>query len=111
MEISLADLKELMGSNQSLPDKDYGNIVLVLRNGFIFVGATERKGWIGYLRGYQVRFFSKRDGGLPQFASGGPVSEDKLDKIEGVMEFPWSNANVIWSVPCGQNWKTKLSVN
>jgi hypothetical protein len=107
VEISLTELKTLIaGSSQSLPDQDYGWIVLILRNGFIFVGDTKRRDGTGYLRGYQVRFYEKREDGLPGFARGGRKSGDKLDQIEGDFEFPWSQANVIGVLPCGNNWKT-----
>ena len=106
MEISLADLKSLISSAEHcFPDKDYGWIVLILRNGFIFVGDTKRVGGVGFLRGYQVRYYSKRIGGLPEFASGGKSADDKLDAIDGELEFPWSAVNVIGVLPCGSNWK------
>jgi hypothetical protein len=105
----MSDLRELIRDGQhSLPDKDYGWIVLILRNGFIFVGDTKRVAGVGILRGFQVRYYDKRDGGLPEFASDGRKSGDKLDAIVGELEFPWSQANVIGVLPCGDNWK-KLS--
>ena len=107
MEISLSELKDLMrqAGSPPLPDKRYGWIVLVLRNGFVFVGDARRESGIGYLAGYQMRYWSKRDGGLPEVASGGKKSDDRLDKIEGELEFIWSDVNVIGVLPCGDAWK------
>ena len=108
MELSLKDLRELIGAGTHLPDKDYGIIVLIIRNGFVFVGRTHRRDGIGYLSGAQVRYWKARDGGLPEFARGGPVEGDRLDKIDGELEFPWSESNVIGVLPCGQTWNSKI---
>jgi hypothetical protein len=104
MEISLSDLKSLMANQPMKPDKDYGWIVLILRNGFVFVGETERRDGIGYLKGFQVRYWKQRDGGLPEFAAKGTRDGDKLDTIEGCLEFPWSDQNVIGVLSCGKAW-------
>lgn len=104
MEISFAELRQLMDKSTPLPDKTYGWIVLILRNGFVFVGDTRREAGIGFLRGYQVRYWALRAGGLPEFARDGRKSEDKLDLINGELEFMWSEANVIGVMPCGLIW-------
>jgi len=108
MEISLKDLRDLVGHNQSLPDKDYGWIVLILRNGFVFVGDTTRRNGVGYLKGSQVRYWKQRDGGLPEFAAKGPKEGDKLDAITEELEFPWNEHNVIGVLPCGPTWNKLL---
>jgi len=104
MEISLSELKDICGGRPTLPDKKYGWSVVILRNGFVFVGDLERRDGIGYLQGMQVRYWSKRDGGLPEFAAGGRREGDKLDVIIGVLEFPFGETNVIGVMPCGLNW-------
>ena len=104
MEISLSELKDLVRGNSTLPDRRYGWVVIILRNGFVFVGDVRRESGVGYLTGYQVRYWSKRDGGLPEFASGGKRTDDKLDAIDGELEFLWSESNVIGVLPCGKAW-------
>ena len=106
MELSINDLRELIGSNKTtLPDKDYGWVVMILRNGFVFVGDVRRRSGVGFLKGYQVRYWKARDGGLPEFAVKGKREGDKLDAIEGELEFPWSDNNIIGVLPCGNSWK------
>lgn len=106
MEISLSELRDLMVSKSTpLPDRNYGWIVLIIRNGFVFVGDTKREAGVGLLKGFQVRFWSQRAGGLPEFAAKGRVESDKLDAIDGEFEFLWTDVNVLGVLPCGNHWK------
>ena len=109
-DLTIGEAKRLAGmfggSQQGYPDKDYGWIVLILRNGFVFVGKAKRVNGVGIMSpAFQVRYWSKRDGGLPEFAEKGKSSDDKLDAINGDFEFPWSDFNVIGVLPCGMTWK------
>lgn len=105
MNVSIDELRLLTNQPQQFPDKNYGWIVMILRNGFVFVGDTRREGGVGYLKGFQVRYWSKRDGGLPEFAAKGRSPDDTLDAIAGEFEFPWNETNVVGVLPCGSAWK------
>ena len=65
-------------------------VLAVMPHGFIHFGLLHDE--FGYLRlteASNLRYWSKRDGGLPEFAKNGPKSDDKIDKIgEAVLESP-----------------------
>lgn len=102
-------ISSMFTAQSAYPDKIYGWIVLILRNGFVFVGDTRRENGIGYLQGANVRYWETRGGGLPALAQDGPLDGDKIDKITGELEFPWNDINVIGVYPCNAAaWRDKV---
>jgi hypothetical protein len=67
---------------------DCGLQIVVLDNGFIFIGEVMiGSGWGSIYNGYNVRKYGTRDG-LPQLANAGEQAETVLDKCETVLRFP-----------------------
>ena len=83
MELSISDLKELLAGSSSKPLKHifHGQrVVVALPHGFIFFGTLhDTEGRLSLINASNIRYWSKRDGGLPEFARLGPKPDDKID--------------------------------
>ena len=97
MKVSMNDLRELLleDTSDTAPAGNrhpYYNrrVLAIMPHGFIHFGLLRQQGDYLILKdASNLRYWSKRDGGLPEFAQKGPGSEDKIDKIgEVVLETP-----------------------
>ncbi len=90
MELSMNDLRELLTDNPSRHPYHNRRVLAVMPHGFIHFGLLHDEG--GRLRltdASNLRYWSKRDGGLPEFAKAGPNPDDKIDEIgEVILELP-----------------------
>lgn len=101
MEISLSELAQAFGGNNRTQHPYHGKRVLaVLPHGFIHFGHLHDEGGRYRLTdASNLRYWSKRDGGLPEFAASGPKSDDRIDVI-GEVAFD----NPLFFFPLG-DWK------
>jgi len=97
MELSMNDLRELLCQESSNTSTDsnrhpyHGRRVLaIMPHGFIHFGLLWQQGGYLFLKdASNLRYWSKREGGLPEFAKNGPVGDDRIDSIgEVVLETP-----------------------
>lgn len=85
-ELTIGEAKQLATlfcstENQKHP-LDGKKVIAVLPHGFIHFGDLEDLGNSFVLRNASnLRYWEKRDGGLPEFAKDGPKSNDRIDKI------------------------------
>lgn len=105
-DLTIAQAKTLASMFNPVPQNNHKGhpllgrkVVAVLPHGFIHFGelyATQT----GYklTDASNLRYWSKRDGGLPEFAKKGPIADDRVDKI-GVVYFD----SALFFYPCG-NW-------
>jgi len=85
INLELQELKELLGGSSSkpVPHIFHGQrVVVALPHGFIFFGTLhDASGGLSLIEASNLRYWSKRDGGLPEFAMKGPRPNDKIDKV------------------------------
>lgn len=65
------------------------NVLAILPSGFIYFGILTQysSGDYGLENASNLRYWKTRNGGLPEFAEKGPVSDDKIDKVSGTVFF------------------------
>ena len=101
MELSIKDIRELLAitSPPQQPHPLIGQkVVAVLPSGFVHVGTLHEDGGQYVLTdAFNLRYWAKRDGGLPQLAQEGLIAEDKTDHIQSV----YFDAAVFF-YPCGE---------
>jgi len=84
MEISLKDLKEIIGRESADHPFNGRKVVAVLPNGFIFIGTVNcNSGFLMLSDASNLRYWEKREGGLPELAINGKKDGDKIDKVTG----------------------------
>lgn len=101
-EMTISDFKQIMGmfdSGQKLAHPLIGKkVVAILPHGFIYFGMlSQESGTFKLTEARNLRHWVQRDGGLPEFAQTGPISDDRIDKIIGCVCFD----AYIAIVPCG----------
>lgn len=89
-EMTIGEAKELsriFGNEKPHTEKhplDGEKVVMALANGFVFVGRLSTSNHGFRLDDAQnVRFWAKREGGLPELAMNGRIAGDELDTISG----------------------------
>ena len=60
------------------------NVIVALPHGFVFFGILQPD--MTLCKASNIRYWEKRDGGLPEFAKSGPKSNDKIDKLAGKVD-------------------------
>lgn len=90
MELSMSDLRELLTNEPSRHPYHGRRVLAVMPHGFIHFGLLHHEsGGFRLTDASNLRYWTKRDGGLPEFASKGPKSNDRIDKIgEVALESP-----------------------
>ena len=57
-------------------------VLVILPHGFVYFGnLNQRYGELELLDACNVRYWEKREGGLPEFADSGPSENDKIDRV------------------------------
>ncbi len=89
MNISLREIIEAITPAAVAPQQHplIGRKVIVIStNGFVHAGILEQRSNLLCLRdASNIRYWSKRQGGLPELAKNGFCEEDKIDKIDGLV--------------------------
>ena len=102
MEISMTELVALVGRAappHGLPDHPLigRRVLAVLPHGFIHFGTLNREsGVLKLTDAKNLRYWVKRDGGLPEFARSGTKGDDRIDPIGTVYL-----ENVLFFYPLG----------
>ena len=100
MEISLADLKEILGSSRESEARVLGTQIVVLDRGFVYVGKVTINGDSVLIENARnVRYWGTKSG-LGEL-TGGPTKETKLDDV-GVVIAPMRA--VIHFIKCTRDW-------
>ena len=87
-ELTLGQIKEiqsLLGNPSAKAHPFTGErVIAILPHGFIFYGILGPDMLLA--EASNIRYYTKRDGGLPEFAAKGPVSDDRIDKLPGMID-------------------------
>ena len=101
-DMTIGEFKEIATLlNNSAQPSDHPlegkRVVAVLPHGFIHFGKLESvSGRLTLTDAHNLRYWAKRDGGLPEFAAKGPSDEDRIDLI-GTTYLE----HVLFFYPCG----------
>lgn len=91
------ELSAIFGGTKEKHPLDGQKVVAVLPHGFIHYGVLHDSGGrFALSEASNLRYWVKRDGGLPEFAAFGPKEDDRIDKI-GVVHFD----SALFFYPCG----------
>ena len=84
MNITLSELIDaITGNNNSRHPLCGKSVLVVSSNGFIHAGVLDQEGSRLYLReAKNIRYWCKRDGGLPELARNGFLPDDKIDECD-----------------------------
>jgi len=78
-ELTIGEAREMAKERHPL---DGNRVLAVLPNGFIHFGTLHDMGdRYSLTDASNLRYWNKRDGGLPGFAKNGPIEGDRIDKI------------------------------
>ncbi len=83
MEITLSELMEIFKGEKSAERHPLcgKRVLAVSTHGFVHVGLLGQEGTHLYLTDAKnIRYWSKRDGGLPELAEKGFLEDDRIDK-------------------------------
>lgn len=102
-DIKFSDLKKIAemfnGGNNTAHPLVGKNVVAILPHGFIYFGKlSQESGTFKLTEASNLRHCKQRNGGLPEFAQKGPISDDRIDKISDCVCFDIHIA----IVPCGE---------
>lgn len=78
-------LASVFGGNQQPHPLSGRRVLAILAHGFVYFGTLRQDD--GCLRlgdAANLRYWKSRDGGLPEFAAKGPVSDDRIDQCADV---------------------------
>jgi len=76
-------------------------VLAILPHGFIYFGElNQRCGEIELLNARNLRYWEKRNGGLPEFADSGPCANDRIDRVHTSVII----GGYIALIPCG-DWR------
>ena len=84
MKLSMKDLRELISGSTDVTaiahPLDGKKVIAVLPYGFIFLGKMhDLGGRFRLTEASNIRFWVKRNGGLPELAEKGPINGDRID--------------------------------
>lgn len=98
MQITIEELSTLTSNHNRTNHPLRGKRVLaVIPHGFIHFGTLDIEDGVMLLRdASNLRYWEKRDGGLPEFTMNGPKNGDKIDKIGTVYL-----GNILFFYPLG----------
>ena len=90
MNISLREIIEAIAPAAATAPQQHPligrKVIVISTNGFVYAGILEQYGNLLCLReASNIRYWSKRDGGLPELAQNGFCDQDKIDKINGLV--------------------------
>ena len=93
MNISLSELIDAIDGTETQLHPLCGKSVLaVSTHGFVHTGVLDQEGSYLYLReAKNIRYWAKRDGGLPELAEKGFVPDDRIDNCHS---FVWLSSLV-----------------
>lgn len=99
MKLSLNDLKELINCQEDQHPFIGKRVIAILPYGFVFAGDLSKRGaYFKLSDAVNIRYWAKRDGGLPELASKGFVSEDCIDSCFSPVIFEAYIAMLEWKV-------------
>lgn len=106
-ELELNGVKYVQKSQVALPEYSGDIKIVILQRGWVMVGRLERKESECKLHNASVIRVWGTTKGLGELAINGPLSNTKLDKCGGVVEFDY--LTVVCSVSCDESkWNSKL---
>lgn len=79
MELTISDMKEILGHQAATPDRDLGVCIVVYQRGFVSVGRGRLEGGDIVLTGARTIRRWGTSNGLGQLAKDGPQDETVLD--------------------------------
>ena len=91
-DMTIGEIKEIqamVGGQQVKTHPLNGKaVVAILPNGFIYFGVLDCSGgYYSLTKASNIRYWSKRDGGLPELIRDGLKSDDRIDKCSGPVVF------------------------